>query len=61
MKRENFSGTKQARREDAVKRAAVRAARTPQEQLDILDKRLGVGVGAKKEREKLQAIIASQH
>lgn len=41
----------------AEERATAAAKRTPQEQLDILDKRLGVGVGAKKERAKLKAKI----
>jgi hypothetical protein len=33
--------------------AEARAKRTPKQQLALLDKRLGKGKGAKKEREKL--------
>lgn len=45
---------------DRQARAAERAAvkRTPLQQLAELDRRLGVGVGAKQEREKLVARIA---
>lgn len=45
------------RRTEAKKRAKARADRTPEEQIALLDKRLGVGVGAMREREKLQAEI----
>lgn len=35
----------------------ARAKRSPEEQLDVLDKKLGKGIGAKKERAKLLAQI----
>ena len=49
-----------ARREAAQERAEVRANRSPQEQLATLDKRLGKGQGAKRERARLQALIDGQ-
>lgn len=45
------------RRERAVEIDAARASRTASEQLVVLDKRLGVGIGAVKERARLQAEI----
>ncbi len=47
----------EARRRKAEKRKEARSTLTPQEQLAILDKRLGVRQGARKERERLQALI----
>ncbi len=38
---------------EAGERAQARAMRTPEEQLTLLTKRLGLGVGAKKERARL--------
>lgn len=45
---------KQARREKAEQRNQEAASRTPTEQLKRLDEKLGKGVGAKKERVRLQ-------
>lgn len=38
-------------------RAAARAERTPKEQIAVLDQRLGVGQGAKRERARLSALV----
>ena len=46
-----------ARQAEAQERNAARAALTDQQQLDRLDKILGVGVGATKERARLKARI----
>ena len=39
---------------------AMRDTRTPQQQLEILDKKLGKGVGAKRERARLAAQIGEK-
>ena len=43
--------------ETAEERYALRESRTPQQQLDVLDRRLGLGVGAAKERARLVRMI----
>lgn len=50
---------KEARRADATIRAEERAKRSPQQQLEVLDRTLGKGVGAVKERARLKAQIAA--
>ena len=40
---------------------AARAERTPQEQLNVLDERLGTGRGAKKERARLKLMIGDRN
>jgi hypothetical protein len=49
---------REIRRSEGVERRAERAARTPQEQIEILDRRLGAGQGASRERAKLAALIS---
>lgn len=46
-------------KEEADQRAAERETRTPQQQLQRLDKLLGEGVGAKKERARLAQLMES--
>ena len=47
----------QLRRKDAEGRKEERNKRSPEDQLKLLDDRLGVGIGAKKERTRLQKLI----
>jgi S-adenosylmethionine:diacylglycerol 3-amino-3-carboxypropyl transferase len=49
--------TKQMKRETVSKLAAVRNSRTPAQQIQELDTRLGDGVGAKKERARLAKLM----
>lgn len=51
---------KPMRREEAAQRAEARSKRSPQDQLAILDRNLGVGIGAVKERARLLAQIKAQ-
>jgi hypothetical protein len=51
------SVAKEDRRKAAEARAVERAKRSPQQQLKHLDDTFGVGVGAAKERARLQALI----
>lgn len=51
---------KEYRQEKAAQLAEARAKRSPQEQIAILDKRLGKGKGAKKERARLKAEMKKQ-
>jgi|14BtaG_2_1085337.scaffolds.fasta_scaffold36342_2 hypothetical protein len=44
-------------RADAERRQEERATRSPREQLVLLDQRLGEGLGAVKERKKLQSLV----
>jgi len=47
----------ESRMENVVRNQEARAERTPQQQLKVLDERLGDGKGAAKERAKLQKQI----
>ena len=48
------------RHEKALILTKERAKRSPQQQLDLLDERLGEGLGAKKERANLEALIQKE-
>jgi hypothetical protein len=59
MKRPNSRKyTRELRREEAEKRQEVRDNRSPQQQLDVLNSRLGEDIGALKERVRLLREIA---
>jgi len=65
MKRKNREERKERRKErarirrsEAEDRNKLRAKKTPEEQLALLDERLGPNQGAGKERARLEAIIA---
>jgi hypothetical protein len=55
-----FGLFKEDRCKEAAERQAKRDARSPQEQLAVLDVKLGKGIGATRERAKLLAQIAEQ-
>ena len=46
-----------ARKTSAAERLATMAVRTPESRLAELDRRLGVGIGAVRERQRLAAIV----
>lgn len=52
-----MSKGKEERRRRALERDAERRGRTPEQQLAVLDERLGPGVGAERERARLTALI----
>jgi hypothetical protein len=55
--RKNAKERIELRRATASELKQARDARTPAQQLEVLDNRLGAGVGAVKERERLQHLI----
>lgn len=54
---EEFRSRREIRQDEALDRQTLRDKRTPQDQIRVLDTRLGSGLGAKKEREILNNII----
>ncbi len=57
MKPTNFPGRLEQRRKEAKERDAFAASLTPKQKLANLDKKFGKGVGAKRERARLQKLI----
>lgn len=57
MKRGNAH--KELRRQQAEERAAERAQRSPQQQIDLLDAKFGPGEGATRERARLATMLQS--
>lgn len=51
MTKNNSKAAKSLRREQAEERNIARSSRTDEQQIAALDKRLGKGVGARKERD----------
>jgi len=56
----NMRHRREARRKAAEEMAEVRATRTPKQQLALLDKRLGKGKGAVRERAALEKQLADK-
>lgn len=59
IKHPHATRRRETRKVEAVKRLTERATISPAQQLAALDKRLGKGVGAKKERARLQKLAAA--
>jgi hypothetical protein len=57
LEQDEFRSRKEIRQDEAKERQALRDKRTPQDQIAVLDAKLGVGVGAVKERARLQKEI----
>jgi len=49
--------TREVRRNEREQRDSIRATRNNTQQLKLLDSRLGVGVGARKERARLMNVV----
>ena len=52
---------REERRREAFERHAARKNRSAKEQLALLDRKLGVGKGAKRERSRLEKMIKEDH
>jgi hypothetical protein len=52
-----MKNTKDTKRKEAEQRNMLWSSLSPQTKLEELDRRLGVGVGAKKQRQKLAILI----
>lgn len=52
--------TKEQRQKTAKMLLEQRAQRSAQEQIELLDKKFGIGQGAKKERARLQKILSAE-
>lgn len=57
MTHNNAAAQREQKRKDAEARQRQRDELTPEEQIAVLDERLGVGKGAKKERARLAKLI----
>lgn len=56
----NLEYRREARRNFAKERDAINATQTPKQRLEILDKRLGKGEGAVRERARLARLLNKQ-
>ena len=56
----NRNDRKYQRREEGAERLEYWQSKSPKEQLEALDNRLGPGVGATKQRKRLQALLNVQ-
>ena len=60
MARMNQRWQRELRREQAQERREARDSRSNQEQLEELNRRLGEGQGAKRERSRLESLMESE-
>ena len=62
MQRSDWDATKSpaAKRTAAIARQEAHDKLSPKEKLDILDRRLGVGIGAAKERARLNVVLETK-
>ena len=56
-KQKNTINRRKERQDHAKQLQEQRAQRSPAQQLELLDKRFGAGLGAQKERRRLEALI----
>ena len=55
--RKDWQDRLETKAENVLKRQSARASRSPQQQINLLDKRLGKGKGAQRERARLQVML----